>query len=281
MRIHLLSDLHCEFASFEPVPSAVSNCDVVVLAGDIDLGVRGISWARKTFPSKPIIYVSGNHEFYGHHWTKLLAELREEAERWEVHFLENDAVEIGGVRFLGCALWTDFAYFPDRSVKSAMRVCERGMNDFRHIRASPLQAPAGIDAASLPARVRYGKTLTAQHVRARHLASLTWLREELQIANNQGRKAVVITHHLPSALSVAPKYAQDELTPAFASHLDDLIPRAQLWMHGHTHDSFDYVVQAADQATRVVCNPRGYALHGGRTHEFENVDFQPGLIVEI
>ena len=29
--------------------------------------------------------------------------------------------------------------------------------------------------------------------------------------------------------------------------------RAQLWIHGHTHDSFDYVVNG----TRVVCNPRG------------------------
>jgi predicted phosphodiesterase len=27
-----------------------------------------------------------------------------------------------------------------------------------------------------------------------------------------------------------------------------------LWIHGHTHDPFDYEING----TRVICNPRGY-----------------------
>ena len=281
LRIHLLSDLHCEFAPFQPDPGAVSDCDIVVLAGDIDLGVRGVSWARKAFPSKPIIYVSGNHEFYGHHWTQLLDELREEAARWGVHFLEDDAVEIDGVRFLGSALWTDFRYFRDESVASAVRACERGMNDFRKIRATPLPVSDGPSQTAIPARVRYGKRLTAQHVRVRHRASVKWLREQLQIASDQGSRPVVVTHHLPSARSVSPRFATDELTPAFASHLDDLLPFAQLWIHGHTHDSIDYVVQTGERQTRVVCNPRGYPSSRAGAPVFENRSFNPALLLEI
>lgn len=281
MKILLLSDLHNEFAPFEPNATAVAACDVVVLAGDIDKGTRGIAWAREAFGSKPVIYVPGNHEFYDHHWTELVDQLRAEARRCSVHFLENEAVELEGVRFLGCALWTDFRFFRYQSVTGAMRACERGMNDYRAIKADPLPLPAGAPAASLPARVRYGRRLTARHVRVRHQASSTWPREQLQIANSEGCRPVVVTHHLPSERSVSAKYARHELTPAFASHLDDLIPGAQLWIHGHTHESVDYVGDAAGRVTRVVCNPRGYPLSKGVAPVFENSAFDPGLIIEI
>jgi hypothetical protein len=129
--------------------------------------------------------------------------------------------------------------------------------------------------------VRFGKRLTAMHVRARHQASVRWLREQLRIANEEGTRPVVVTHHLPSARSVAPEYAQDSLTPAFASHLDDLIPAAQLWLHGHTHDSFDYPVQTSNLPTRVVCNPRGYPRSAAGSTVAENASFDPALILEI
>lgn len=238
----MLSDLHLEFEPFEPSRDAVKACDVVVLAGDIDKGTRGITWAREAFASKPVVYVPGNHEFYGHDWDGLLGELRDESRRCNVHFLEDRAVDIEGVRFLGCALWTDFKFFPGRSLTGVTRACERGMNDFRVIRAARLPAPVGAPEASLPAAVRYNKRLTARHVIARHRTSVTWLREQLQIADNEGMRPVVVPHHLPSANSVEPKFANDQLTPSFASHLDDLIPGARLWIHGHTHASFDYTV---------------------------------------
>jgi predicted phosphodiesterase len=100
VKLLVLSDLRVEFAPFEPDAAAVAAADVVVLAGDIHKGVRGIEWARAAFADKPIIYVAGNHEFYSHHWTRLLDKMHEVAKEQEVHFLENQAVEICGVRFL-------------------------------------------------------------------------------------------------------------------------------------------------------------------------------------
>jgi Icc-related predicted phosphoesterase len=70
-------------------------------------------------------------------------------------------------------------------------------------------------------------------------------------------KTVVVTHHSPSSRSVAQRFAQDLLTPAFASNLEEMMGshRVALWIHGHMHDPFDYEIFG----TRVVCNPRGYA----------------------
>src|SRR3989442_5778678 len=108
MKLLVLSDLHLEFAAFELDRTAAEAADVVVLAGYIHQGTEGIGWARQTFPDKPIVYVAGNHEFYGHHWTRLLDELRLQAGAHGVHFLENESITVQGIRFLGCSLWTDF-----------------------------------------------------------------------------------------------------------------------------------------------------------------------------
>lgn len=120
MRLDILSDLHLELFGFKPDRATVELADVVVLAGDIHKGVNGISWARQTFPGKPVIYVVGNHEFYDHYWLRLNDELREEARRNEVHFLENEAVKVGDLRFL--RLHTlDGAKPPYRGVRSIVR----------------------------------------------------------------------------------------------------------------------------------------------------------------
>jgi predicted phosphodiesterase len=89
MKLYILSDLHCEFAHFEPDPMAVARADVVVLAGDIDVGVAGIEWAAQAFKAKPVVYVCGNHEFYGHHWEDTLVRMRAAADRCGVYFLED------------------------------------------------------------------------------------------------------------------------------------------------------------------------------------------------
>jgi predicted phosphodiesterase len=105
MRIHILSDLHLEFAPFQLVQL---DADVIVLAGDIHTGVNGFKWIRETFPKQQIIYVLGNHEFYGQKIPKLTEELKAVSVGTNIHVLENDAIEIGDVIFLGATLWTDF-----------------------------------------------------------------------------------------------------------------------------------------------------------------------------
>lgn len=101
----ILSDLHNEIWRYEPDPSV--QADVVVLAGDIDLGTECIDWARQAFFC-PVLYVPGNHEYYGGH----LSETREAiftAAGGDFHVLEMTSIEIGGVRFLGATAWTDYS----------------------------------------------------------------------------------------------------------------------------------------------------------------------------
>ncbi|HEY3654613.1 MAG TPA: metallophosphoesterase [Steroidobacteraceae bacterium] len=233
MKIRVLSDLHLEFRDWTP-PAA--DADVIVLAGDIHVGVRGLEWAREQFPITPVIYVAGNHEFYGGQLKKVSAALRETADGLGVHLLDADELVLGDTRFLGATLWTDFAlYGTGQRLLQAMNDAKQGMNDFRLI--------------------RHGDTgfFRPEDAREIHLEQVKWLEGKL-IEMFDG-PTVVITHYLPHRRSIHPKYERDRLNPAFASDLARLVKLpATLWIHGHTHESFDYVASG----TRVVCNPRGY-----------------------
>ncbi|HTR98229.1 MAG TPA: metallophosphoesterase, partial [Bacteroidota bacterium] len=110
MRIQVLSDLHNEFSVMDPVDA---GADVVVLAGDIDLGERGFLWARGAYPARPVVYVAGNHEYYRHAMPGLTRRLLAMKYTGSVHFLERRAVSIMGIRFLGCTLWSDFGIVGD------------------------------------------------------------------------------------------------------------------------------------------------------------------------
>ena len=104
----------------------------------------------------------------------------------------------------------------------------------------------------------------------RHAA---WL--EGSLAKVHAGPTVVITHHAPSQMSIHPRFAGSLLNACFVSAAERLIDggRARLWIHGHTHDSFDYFLNG----TRVVCNPRGYAKNGMN----ENPLFDANFSVEI
>ncbi len=231
MKLHVLNDLHIEFAEFEP-PAV--DADVIVLAGDIGVGVDGLRWAESHFPDKPVIYVPGNHEFY-HHDITLIDELKSSASH-NIYVLNDDAVDIEGVRFLGSVLWTDFALFGEVDKYFSVQRARQGMNDFSLILNS-------------------GERFTPDDSIKLHEASRSWLAQML--AEPFIGKTVVVTHHAPSSRSVAQQFAEDLLTPAFASNLEELMgsDRVTLWIHGHMHDPFDYEIFG----TRVICNPRGYA----------------------
>lgn len=99
--------IHLEFhGEMAPLPSIGE--DLVVLAGDIAIGVDGIRWAKRAFAGRPVIYVLGNQEFYGGDFASTIREARAAVEGSNVHLLENDAIEFQGYRILGCTLWTDF-----------------------------------------------------------------------------------------------------------------------------------------------------------------------------
>ncbi len=248
MKLQILSDIHVEFEAF--APPAV-DADIVILAGDVHTKDRGLLWAVEKFPDRPVLYVLGNHEYYGAATPKLLDKLRIEAEGTNVTILENDVVRMGGVTFLGCTLWSDFKLVGDSHI--AGYAATRAINDFFKIKVSPeYRRFRPVDAISL------------------HCRSLAWVQEAVKKC--QGEKLVIITHHAPSALSVPERYRKDVLSAAFASSLDGFVAEsgAELWIHGHMHDPEDYVIGG----TRVICNPKGYP------HE-PNPAFNPGLVIEL
>jgi len=251
MKIRVLSDLHLEFHDWNPPPAPA---DVVVLAGDIHVGSGGIEWGRRRFPDAHIIYVPGNHEFYGSEMHAMLAQLRATAKANDVHFLDGDRIEIDGVRFLGATLWTDFAIYGSdpHTLERAMQLAALGMHDYRIIRF-------GDD-----------RKLAPSDTREIHRTQRAWLAEQLALPF--GGATVVVTHHLPHRQSIHRRYANDSLNPGFASDLADLVRApVSLWIHGHTHESLDYRI---DQ-TRVVCNPRGYIPHE------PNLAFDPIGVFEV
>ena len=256
MKIRVLSDLHLEFAGWRPPPG---DEDVVVLAGDIGEGRSGVPWARKFFRDKPIVYVPGNHEYYGRDLDELRLGLRESGRTHDVHVLDGDELVIGGVRFVGATLWTDFEVggCDPATVKQAMCHCQSEMTDYQVIR-------------------RWGSALCPEDTREIHCAQRDWLRRALMgctpVGQHQSGPTVVVTHHAPSLRSIAPQHIGNMLNASFASDLTELMgPQVALWIHGHMHDSLDYI----ERGTRVVCNPRGYLPME------PNQDFDPALVVEV
>lgn len=255
MKIHVLSDLHLEFAPFD---SPETDANVLVLAGDIGARNQGLHWAKKTFPNIPIIYVIGNHEFYSAgKLNNVIADMRLTARELSIFLLEHNAVVIDGVRFLGATLWTDFKLFGEAKAELAQLAAWDRVADFT----------GAIWSFTPPASV------------VLHERAVEWLAGEL--AKPFNGPTVVVTHHAPARGSIHPSYAQDELCAAFVSDVSLVRPPVDLWIHGHCHHSFNYCHDSFNygvNGTRVVCNPRGYPLAGGGN---ENPDFNPGLIVEV
>ncbi len=289
MKLHILSDLHLEFCPFTPPPTGAG---VVILAGDIHVSTQGFGWARAMFPGQELLYVAGNHEFYRHDWDAHLDAMRSAAARHQIHFMEDDAVVIGGVRFLGTTLWTDFDYFGAAMRETAMRACVQYLADFSQIHSRIPSRYSSSTASSTAWRTASrtsshepektdlshalhsaSRLLTPEQVRLRHLASRAWLEQQLGLPF--AGQTVVVTHHLPAQQSVALRYRDDLGSAGFASRLEHLMGKSVLWVHGHTHDRFDYKINQ----TRVLCNPRGYCSRDGA--RVENREFDPGLVVEI
>jgi DNA repair exonuclease len=253
MKLHVLSDLHL---GFEPFERPRTEADLVVLAGDIARPREAVAGALEF--ARPVVYVAGNHEFYGGSIEGTLAELKRLCAGSHVHLLDDSELVLDGVRFLGTTLWTDFELFGAGERKAAaMAEATRLLRDFSRITLGESAKAAFTPEDSV--------TLFRRHA--------GWL--ETRLAEPHDGPTVVITHHAPSPRSIHPRFADSLLNACFVSDLERLTgsDRAQLWIHGHTHDSFDYTLNG----TRVLCNPRGYAK--GEVNE--NPRFDPNLTVEV
>jgi predicted phosphodiesterase len=233
MKIRLLSDLHTEFRL--PYKTAdfaeYRGEDVLVLAGDIASGSTNVMDVIKFFKAQGfpnIVYVPGNHEYYGGNFTEFNEKMQDKCDRCaNVYYLNPGQVEIDGVLFVGGTLWTNFADSPISQWHA-----KRSINDFKVIK-------------NFGVNVAYDTYY--QHV--------DFIKTAYETRNN--RKVVVVTHFLPARECIAPRWqGPDLLNDYFANNLGEYIATMSdtTWMFGHTHDATDIVLGN----TRVVANPHGY-----------------------
>ena len=255
MRIQVVSDLHLEFHNL--LPSVAEGADVLVCAGDLaPIGAGTVRYAAEEWAeARHILYVPGNHEFYGADIDRARKQLAEECVRYGITLLDADAIVIDDVRFIGATLWTDFLLDGVANEPGAHRAA-LGISDF--------------DGWILHEKGT-GRFTTHESAR-RHAEERAFIEAELADAARDGTTAVVITHHSPTPRSIAPRFLGNTLNPAFASNLEPLIAQYQpaLWIHGHMHNSVDVILGA----TRVLANPGGY-------NAAENPEYDPTLCVEV
>jgi len=274
MKIQLLSDLHLEAHPHwkaEPAPGA----DLLVLAGDIgsyqtnsqltdgDFGLGQFS-PHNGWPT-PVLFVPGNHEYDAMDFDAAHTRLREACARLGLLWLERESLVLSGVRFVGTTLWTDFDALSPTSAHSDPQV---------NLLAQQLKAR---DKAFRAANYYLRKTLTtrrgepwlAEGLREQGLLCQDWLRQAL--AQSFDGPTVAVTHFAPSLHSADPRYGNTPGTAGFCNALDELLPLAQVWLHGHLHAPSDY----RHRGCRVVANPLGYARKN------EQTAFQPHCLIEI
>lgn len=269
MIVHYASDLHLEYLN-KRFPELIRVdrlytpfADLLVLAGDIHVDTEMVNkfghWPH------PVLYVPGNHEFYDTAIEPQIAKMKQAAQNTAMIVLSRDEYIDQGVRFLGCTLWTDYQLMGTGGRQLAsMFACEARIADHRKI--------MGVQ--------KVGQGFSAQQALELHQQERAWLESKLNEPFNG--KTVVITHHAPSRGSVHPRFRGDPCNAAFVSDLDDLVEKADVWIHGHVHDTFDYHVGKC----RVITNPGSYATTLGKVAnpdqlEFENPFFDPQKTFEI
>lgn len=280
MKIRYVSDLHIDTAGntaaaknlFQyPIP------DVLVIAGDVSNSgfktcrflqeVCDVFWADAK--GVKIIFVPGNHEFYDtpiKATQQMLSALHNNNNNLYVLDRFNPTLRLGDYVFMGDTMWTDFSLNGNKHL--AKWDALRGMADYRYVH---------IDAIG-------GPLLTPDYTEQEFIETLDYF-EHSCVGLKRHEKLVCVTHHAPSCQSIHPYYKQEpfiSLNPAYAtgvldqdstSYSDILSDKVSLWIHGHMHNSSDYMAGNC----RVVTNPRGY----GTWDNPENPEFDASIILEI
>ena len=259
MKLAIASDLHLEFEHI--LLDNTENADVLILAGDIcmvkhfssrpEMTMAYIAFFKQCSEQfKHVIYVVGNHEYYHYQFVHAVSDLKETLGMISdnIHVLDNETFEIDNYTFIGSTLWTDM----NKGCVDTMNAAKMFMPDFKIIK--------DFDG------VNYMKFTPEKSVK-QHNKSVGYIKQVIRNCKDRDnyleRDVIVVTHHAPSNKSTHPRFAHETLmNGAFHSELDYLMEMAdnvKLWVHGHMHDPFDYVIGT----TNVVCNPRGYPKEGG------------------
>jgi Icc-related predicted phosphoesterase len=297
MKIAIGSDIHLEFG-----PIALKNvesADVLILAGDIcmardfELGDKNLFSENKRaqryhaffegvsreFPK--VIYILGNHEHYNGDFAYSYSILKRHLAKFEnIHVMEKETLELDGVTFVCATMWTSM----NDEDPITLHAVKDMMNDFRNVKNSnrmvqrkvPLYDNEHYETNEHGYVVRnvVGHKYKEEPAKFSpedsvedHKRAMDYINHVLM--NDETKKYVVVTHHTPSWQSCHERYVHDRvMNGAFHTELGDYIayrPQIKLWVHGHTHEDFDYVIGE----TRVVCNPRGYNGHENRADSFK------------
>jgi hypothetical protein len=271
VKIQLMSDLHLEgHPAF--TPRAAPDADLLVLPGDIGSYQRGSQLQDNDFGLArfsprhgwpvPVLYVPGNHEYDLLDFDATHVRLRDTCERLGITWLEREQRVFGAVRFVGTTLWADFdalSLRPDQPEPSLQELLKQREKAFR-------AANYYLEKAAAHRRV---ELMLAEAWREQALVGQAWLRDAL--AQPFEGTTVVVTHFAPSLRSHDPRYGVTPATAGFCNSLEDLMAKAQFWLHGHLHCQQDYV----ERGCRVVANTLGYASKG------EQEGFRPNFVVDL
>jgi predicted phosphodiesterase len=252
MKIQVLSDLHIEVKPFAVVRHA--QAEVLVLAGDI---VALHNDCKKIYHLEnilkhitiPIVYITGNHEYYGFgkisYTNKVIKTLEQKYPHF--HFLDNECWIYKDVEFIGSTLWSDFDLSPNKLWFAS--AIETAINDFVQILSDkePYKRLSGLEMMGMNklARAFIGNA----------------------VKNANGLKKVVVTHFIPTPMSIGEQFKNSSMNPYFTCNCENLMPGVHTWIHGHTHNSFDYMLNG----THIVCNPRGYDKENKEAFESQKI----------
>lgn len=235
------------------------GADLIILAGDIDVGTKGMQWAieESVRLSTPIIYVSGNHEYYHHEMNYLKRELRSLTKNTNVTFLDPGVYVSNDVRIIGATLWTDYKVFRSASRSKNMFQVGNALRDHIAITIKDESNKAS-------------HNFTPDDALSLHVDELNFILNELN--KPYKGKTIVVTHHGPHPACQHTSFLLGPISSGFQSDLSHIIDRYSIdaWVYGHTHCNLD--TKVGD--TRIISNQAGYPN--------ENVqDFRPDLLIEV
>lgn len=213
MRLQVVSDLHYEmrYTRVDPIG------DVLVIAGDLAHASQVTSYLTASAQLwKHVVYVPGNHEYYGLSVEAGNALLKRELPS-NVHVLINESVTIEGQRFVGSTLWS-------QPVKL--------WSDGRHIEGCTREAMCGWNAECreyLAGEVRAGDVVVTHFM-------------------------PVMLEDLLEAGHVSP-YTPDPVFDVYFGNGGIDLSLAKLWVFGHTHNAIDICVRGTRLVCNPVGYP--------------------------
>jgi len=235
--IHLEWDLGLQDFS-KVVPEKIA--DAIFLNGDIAGGKHALPFIEYLLGlDYKVFYVLGNHEFYGENFTGLI-DFWKSVDMNNFYFLHQNTFEFDNVRIIGAPLWASLGTL---EVHPFLGITKKDEIDYfvkQHVKEIS-------DFSKIP------------NFSMLDMVQLFWADYHFiinELSKKTDKKTIVMTHHLPTEHSVHEKYKNKKSSHAFFSELSSVIEDYDIryWLHGHTHDSFDYQIHN----TRIICNPRGY-----------------------